>query len=60
MADDITSNQVSSVEYIVRVQLEIFPSSGVCVFGARVFLLFWVRATGERVAKKESILTREI
>ena len=31
MADDITSSQVSSAEYTVRVQLEMFPFSGVCV-----------------------------
>ena len=35
MADDITSNQVSSAEYIARVQLEMFPFLGVCVFGPR-------------------------
>ena len=35
MADDITSSQVSSAEYIAGVQLEMFPFSGVCVFGAR-------------------------
>ena len=35
MADDITSNQVSSAEYIAGVQLKMFPSLGVCVFGAR-------------------------
>ena len=32
MADDITSNQVSSAEYIAVVQLEMFPFLGVCVF----------------------------
>ena len=35
MADDITSSQVSSAEYTARVQLEMFPFSGVCVFGAK-------------------------
>ena len=35
MADDITSSQVSSVEYTVGVQLEMFPFLGVCVFGPR-------------------------
>ena len=35
MVDDITSSQVSSAEYIAGVQLEMFPFSGVCVFGAR-------------------------
>ena len=35
MTDDITSSQVSSAEYIAGVQLEMFPLSGVCVFGAR-------------------------
>ena len=29
------------------------------MFSFKVFLLFWVRATGERVAEKESILTRK-
>ena len=37
MADDITSSQVLSVEYIARVQLEMFPFLGVCVFGARFY-----------------------
>ena len=36
MADDITPSQVSSVEYTTGVQLEMFPFSSVCVFGARV------------------------
>ena len=35
MADDVTLSQVSSAEYIARVQLEMFPFSGVCVFGAK-------------------------
>ena len=35
MANDITSNQVSSVEYTAGVQLEIFLFLGICVFGAR-------------------------
>ena len=35
MADDITPSQVSSAEYTAGVQLEMFPFSGVCVFGAR-------------------------
>ena len=35
MADDITSGQVSSAEYIAGVQLEMFPFLGVCVFGPR-------------------------
>ena len=35
MVDDITSNQVSSVEYTVGVQLEMFPFLGVSVFGAK-------------------------
>ena len=35
MVDDITSSQVLSAEYIAGVQLEMFPLSGVCVFGAR-------------------------
>ena len=35
MADDITSNQVSSVEYTVGVLLEMFPFLDVCVFGPR-------------------------
>ena len=35
MADDITSSQMSSAEYIVGVQLEMFPFLGVCVFGPR-------------------------
>ena len=37
MADDITSNQVSSAEYTIGVQLEMFPFSGVCVFGPRFY-----------------------
>ena len=35
MADDITSSQVLSAEYTARVQLKIFPFSGICVFGKR-------------------------
>ena len=35
MVDDITSSQVSSAEYTVGVQLEMFLFLGVCVFGAR-------------------------
>ena len=35
MANDITSSQVSSVEYTAGVQLEMFPFLGVCVFGPR-------------------------
>ena len=35
MADDITPSQVSSTEYTARVLLEMFPFSGVCVFGAK-------------------------
>ena len=35
MADDVTSSQVLSAEYTAGVQLEMFPFSGVCVFGAR-------------------------
>ena len=35
MADDITPNQVSSVEYTAGIQLKFFPSLGVCVFGPR-------------------------
>ena len=35
MNDDITSSQVLGAEYTTRVQLEIFPFLGVCVFGAR-------------------------
>ena len=35
MADDIISIQVSSAEYTVGVQLEIFHFSGICVFGAK-------------------------
>ena len=33
MADDITSSQVSSAEYTVVVQLEMFHFSGVCDSG---------------------------
>ena len=33
MADDVTFSQVLSVECIVRVRLEMFPFSSVCVFG---------------------------
>ena len=29
------------------------------MFSFKVFLLFWVRAAGERVAEKESILIKE-
>ena len=35
MANDITSNQVSSVEYTAGVQLELFLFLGIYVFGAR-------------------------
>ena len=35
MADDITHSQVSSAEYTAGVQLEMFPFSGVYVFGVR-------------------------
>ena len=35
MVDDITSSQVSSAKYIAGVLLEMFPFSGVCVFGPR-------------------------
>ena len=35
MVDDITSSRVSSVEYTVGVQLEMFLFLGVCVFGAK-------------------------
>ena len=35
MADNITSSQVSSVEYTTGVQLKMFPFLGVCVFDAR-------------------------
>ena len=35
MADDITPSQVSSAEYTVGFLLEMFPFSGVCVFGAK-------------------------
>ena len=35
MADNITSSQVSSAEYIAGFQLKMFPFLGVCVFGAR-------------------------
>ena len=37
MTDDITSSQVSGAEYTTRVQLEIFPFLGVCVFGPRFY-----------------------
>ena len=37
MADDITSSQMSSAEYIVGVQLEMFPFLGICVFGPRFY-----------------------
>ena len=37
MIDDITSNQVSSVEYTAGVLLEMFHFSSVCVFGPRFY-----------------------
>ena len=37
MADDITSSQVSSVEYTTGIQLEMFRFLGVCVFGPRFY-----------------------
>ena len=35
MADDFTPSQMSSALYTTGVQLEMFPSLGVCVFGSR-------------------------
>ena len=35
MADDIISSQVSSAKYTARFLLEMFPFSGVCVFGPK-------------------------
>ena len=35
MADNIIPNQVSSAEYTARIQLKMFSSLGVCVFGPR-------------------------
>ena len=35
MADDITPSQMSSAEYTAGVQLKMFPSLDVCVFGPR-------------------------
>ena len=37
MAGDISFSQVSSAEYTARIQLEMFPFLGVCVFGPRFY-----------------------
>ena len=40
-----------------RIHLKILAKNG--MFSFKVFLLFWVRAAGERVIEKEGILARE-